>query len=153
MILTAIVFFFLPFLLIIFIPILWFVVVIPFVGEYEVYALVLFRGLLSQMDVPARESFMTGVVPREERVACSRTIMLARAIACVLGPPAAAALWRAQGPAAPLVFAGVAKTAYDLALLVVFRNVKPPEEVPRPRPNVDLPKPTERNTLLTTGLA
>ena len=121
-------------------------VAIPFCTEYQVYGLVLVRGLLSQMDVPARESFMTGVVPRDERVACSRTIMIARAVACVLGPPCAAALWRARGPAAPLVFAGLAKSAYDLALLVVFRKVKPPEER-RAAAAVSLP-PTEKATLL-----
>ena len=29
----------------------------------------------------------------------------------------------------PLVIAGVVKTAYDLSLLVMFRAVRPPEEV------------------------
>ena len=51
-----------------------------------------------------------------------------------------------RGPAAPLVFAGLAKSAYDLALLVVFRKVKPPEER-QFTAAVSLP-PTEKATLL-----
>lgn len=124
-------------------------VLIPFVSERNVYRVILLRGFLSQMDVPARESYMTGIVPRDERVACSRTIMLARAVAVVCGPPAAAALWRARGAAAPLVFAGVAKSCYDLSLLAVFRRVRPPEEAPADLPTAAAPpRPVEKSRLL-----
>ena len=71
--------------------------------------------------------------------------MPTRAVAVVLGPPCANAMWRALGPASPLVFAGVVKSLYDLTLLAVFRAVRPPEEQ---RLAVGLPKPTEANRLL-----
>jgi len=122
-------------------------IAMPFCNFHATLALILARGLTSQMDVPARESFMTGVVPKDERVACARTAMLARAAACALGPLAAAALWEKYGAAAPLVFAGVAKSVYDLLMLFVFRAVKPPEEANAPT-RIAIPRAGSEKALL-----
>lgn len=88
-----------------------------------VYALFLLRASLSQMDVPARDTYMTTVVGPEERVACTSMINTGRSLACVLGPATGAWLWWYGGPAAPLVVSGAVKACYDLALFFVFRSV------------------------------
>ena len=46
----------------------------------------------------------------------------------MFGPVVSASLWLTVGPRAPLVAAGTVKALFDLALLVAFRQVKPPEE-------------------------
>merc|ERR1712203_299379 len=67
--------------------------ILPFVpNTFYAYLVVLGRGLLSQMDVPARDAFMTSMVDPEERVACSSFIATARGLACVVGPAFAALL-------------------------------------------------------------
>lgn len=88
-----------------------------------VYAFFLLRACFSQMDVPARDSYITTVVDAEERVACASTINTARSLACIFGPATGAWLWWFAGPAAPLVVSGTVKATYDLALFAVFRSV------------------------------
>ena len=46
----------------------------------------------------------------------------------MFGPVVSASLWLTVGPRAPLVAAGIVKALFDLALLVAFQKVKPPEE-------------------------
>eukprot|EP00450_Noctiluca_scintillans_P039312 CAMPEP_0194478520 /NCGR_PEP_ID=MMETSP0253-20130528/1940_1 /TAXON_ID=2966 /ORGANISM="Noctiluca scintillans" /LENGTH=414 /DNA_ID=CAMNT_0039317619 /DNA_START=252 /DNA_END=1496 /DNA_ORIENTATION=+ len=106
-------------------------ILIPFMPNAGcIYVLFCVRAFLSQMDVPARETFMMSVVGAEERVASSAFITTARAVACVLGPISGGALWYLFGPVAPLVVSGALKSAYDLTLLVVFRAVPPVAERP-----------------------
>merc|ERR550514_1590553 len=61
----------------------------------------------------------------------SAVTQAARALAAVLGPPVAAALWRGGSPAAPFVVAGALKATYDVLMLVAFRGIRPPEEEAR----------------------
>eukprot|EP00928_Gymnodinium_smaydae_P038118 TRINITY_DN26352_c0_g1_i1.p1 TRINITY_DN26352_c0_g1~~TRINITY_DN26352_c0_g1_i1.p1 ORF type:complete len:397 (+),score=32.39 TRINITY_DN26352_c0_g1_i1:54-1244(+) len=97
-------------------------VALPFMSdERGVFAVMVFRALLSQMDVPARDAFMMNVVDPEERVACSSFISTMRAISTAIGPLVAAALWDLCGPACPLIVAGVLKCVYDISLLRIFR--------------------------------
>lgn len=91
-------------------------------------ALLAFRALLSQMDVPARSSYVMAVVTPEERTAAASFTAVPRSLAAALSPALAGALFAAGHTALPLVLCGVLKTAYDLTLLHTFRNVKPPEE-------------------------
>lgn len=100
---------------------------LPILPNMESVSLaVLVRGLLSQMDVPARDAFMASVVDPEERVACNSFIASARGMACIAGPPAAALLWATCGPGSPLVVAGILKCMYDLTLFFTFRAVHAP---------------------------
>jgi len=97
-------------------------ILMPLAPSVEiVYLLILVRAALSQMDVPARESFIMSVVNAEERVACSSCVTSGRALACIAGPPACAFLWHTCGPGVPLMVAGGLKCAYDLTLLATFR--------------------------------
>ncbi|MCE9522144.1 MAG: MFS transporter [Alphaproteobacteria bacterium] len=92
-------------------------------------ALLAVRALLSQMDVPARTSYVMAVVTPEERTAAASFTAVPRSLAAALSPALAGALIAGGHDAWPLIICGTLKTAYDLTLLATFRNVKPPEEV------------------------
>lgn len=91
-------------------------------------ALLLLRALLSQMDVPARSSYVMAVVTPEERTAAASFTAVPRSLAAAISPALAGALFAASYDAWPFIIAGVLKIGYDLALLAMFRDVKPPEE-------------------------
>jgi MFS family permease len=88
-------------------------------------ALLLLRSALSQMDVPARSAYVMSVVTPEERPAAASFTAVPRSLASALSPSLGGALFAAGAMAAPLVVCGVLKSLYDLALLAMFRNVRP----------------------------
>jgi MFS family permease len=90
-------------------------------------ALLLVRALFAQMDVPARQAFVMAVVPADERAAASSVTNVPRSLASAATPLLAGALLTHWTFGWPLVIAGVMKLAYDIALLVLYRNV--PETV------------------------
>jgi MFS family permease len=90
--------------------------------------LLLVRSALSQMDVPARSSYVMAVVTPPERPAAASVTSVPRSLAAASSPAIAGAMFAAGHLAWPLVICGVLKIAYDLALLWTFRHVKPPEE-------------------------
>jgi MFS family permease len=92
--------------------------------------LLLLRAALSQMDVPTRTSYVMAVVTPVERTAAASVTAVPRSLASSISPAMAGVLLATSFPGLPLVLCGVLKIAYDLALLVSFRHVKPPEEKP-----------------------
>lgn len=88
----------------------------------------LLRMMLSQMDVPARQSYVMAVVPPEERAAAASVTNVPRSLAAATTPLIAGAMLSYSSFGWPLICGGVAKIVYDLLLLVQFRAVKPPEE-------------------------
>ncbi len=88
-------------------------------------ALLLVRSALSQMDVPARGAYVMSVVTPAERPAAASFTAVPRSLASSLSPAITGALFAAGAMAAPLVLCGVLKSAYDVALLVMFRKVRP----------------------------
>ena len=102
---------------------------IPFVDSLGVVVvLLLIRGLLSQMDVPTRSSYVMAIVLPEERPAAASITTVPRSLASAAGPVIAGVMLGASPFGWPLVAAGGIKIAYDLALLATFRKVRPPEE-------------------------
>jgi MFS family permease len=96
-------------------------------------SLLLVRALFSQMDVPARQAFVMGVVTPEERAAAASVTNVPRSLATATTPALAGFLLTRSDIGWPLVIAGVAKASYDLLLLALFRAVVPEGEgVPRP---------------------
>lgn len=91
-------------------------------------ALLLVRAALSQMDVPTRSSYVMAVVTPAERPAAASVTSVARSLSSVTGPAIAGALFAAGLEIWPLIACGVLKITYDLALLCMFRDIKPPEE-------------------------
>jgi len=90
--------------------------------------LLLVRSALAQMDVPARSSYVMAVVTPAERTAAAGVTAVPRSLASSMGPAFAGMLIATPFSGLPLVICGVLKITYDLALLVSFRHVKPPEE-------------------------
>jgi MFS family permease len=90
--------------------------------------LLLVRAALSQMDVPTRSSYVMAVVTPPERTAAASLTSVPRSLATAASPALAGALFAAGHEAWPLIICGVLKILYDLALLWMFRHLRPPEE-------------------------
>jgi predicted MFS family arabinose efflux permease len=90
--------------------------------------LLLARAALSQMDVPARSSYVMAVVTPAERTAAASVTAVPRSLASSLGPAIAGVMLATPFSGLPLILCGVLKITYDVALLMSFRHVKPPEE-------------------------
>lgn len=91
-------------------------------------ACLLARAALSQMDVPARTSYVMAVVTPDERPAAASITNVPRSLASVLPPLAAGWMLGRSTFGWPLVIGGTIKAMYDLLLLHQFRGVRPPEE-------------------------
>jgi predicted MFS family arabinose efflux permease len=95
---------------------------------WAVLALLLVRASLSSMDVPARTSYVMAVVTPPERAAAASFTAVPRSLTSAAGPMIAGWMLSMGGFAGPLVTGGGLKIVYDLLLLWMFRNVRPPEE-------------------------
>ena len=87
------------------------------------------RFSISQMDVPARQSYVMAVVRPDERSAAAGVTGVARTIGAAISPlfvgiMFAAPAWRQV----PFFVAGAVKILYDLSLYVAFVKLRPPEE-------------------------
>lgn len=112
-------------------------VLVPFMPTAQLAVMMLFaQYLLSQLDVPTRHSYIMGVVDPDERAAAAGFTTVARNLGSALAPALSGALFSASVFALPFVLAGGLKTVYDVALLITFRRVRPPEEAAR-RPAAD----------------
>jgi predicted MFS family arabinose efflux permease len=85
-------------------------------------AFLLLRMSLSQMDVPARQSYVMSVVPPEERSAAASVTNVPRSLASATTPLLAGAMLAHSTFGWPLVCGGLAKIIYDLLLLHQFRQ-------------------------------
>jgi MFS family permease len=90
--------------------------------------LYLLRMALSQMDVPTRQSYIVAVVREEERTSAAGITNISRNITQAMSPSLVGILIQSISLSAPFVIGGALKVAYDIALFLNFRNVKPPEE-------------------------
>jgi predicted MFS family arabinose efflux permease len=98
---------------------------IPFApSEPAAIALLLGRFALSQMDVPARQAFVVGVVEPDERTAAAAYTNTARYVTRPFAPLVAAPL-AAAWLGAPFVVAGALKSCYDVALYALFGRADP----------------------------
>ncbi len=97
-------------------------------------AVLLLRFSISQMDVPARQSYTMAVVSPDERSAASGVTSVARSIGASISPLLSTALVGTAGLASiPFFLAGGIKVLYDLLLYRAFIAVQPPEEQAQPR--------------------
>ena len=107
-----------------------FLILVPFMPTLPLALLFLFlRSALSQMDVPARTSYVMAVVSPAERPAAASVTAVPRSLAAAVSPALAGYLLTLTVFGWPLIVCGALKIAYDLMLLAMFRHVKPPEEV------------------------
>ena len=91
-------------------------------------ALFVLRGLLSQMDVPVRTSYVMAVVSPQERAAAASITNIPRSLASAFPPVLAGWMLDHSTFAWPLLVCAACKITYDLLLLAMFRDVRPPEE-------------------------
>ncbi len=106
-----------------------FLILVPFMPTLTLALAFLFlRSFFSQMDVPARTSYVMAVVSPGERAAAASVTAVPRSLAAAVSPIFAGYLLSLSGFGWPLVICGGLKLAYDLLLLKMFSQVKPPEE-------------------------
>lgn len=106
-----------------------FLILIPFMPSfYLAAAFYLLRQLLSEMDVPARQSYIVAVVKPEERSIATSTTNVTRILASSVGPTIASRILLLTA-FSPFVLSGTLKIIYDISLYFNFRHLKPPEEI------------------------
>ena len=91
-------------------------------------AFYLIRMALSQMDVPTRQSYIVAVVNKEERTAAAGITNISRNISQAISPSLTGIIINTFTLSSPFIIGGLLKIAYDIALYVNFRKIKPPEE-------------------------
>jgi len=91
-------------------------------------AVLLIRHLLSQMDVPTRQSYTMAVVDADERTAAAGVLSVARNAGAAIAPMFTGAILAVPALGLPFLLAGGIKVIYDLWIFAVFRHIKPPEE-------------------------
>lgn len=84
--------------------------------------LLIARALLSQLDVPARQTFVMSLVPPAERSAAAAFTNLPRSLAAASTPPIAGWLLFQSRFGWPLILGGGLKLLYDALLFVLFRR-------------------------------
>jgi MFS family permease len=105
-------------------------ILVPLMPNLPLAMTVLFmRFSISQMDVPARQSYTMAVVDPDERSSASGITGIARTTGSslspvVTGPLLANAAWLSF----PFFISGGLKIIYDLLLYRSFKAFKPPEE-------------------------
>jgi MFS family permease len=104
-------------------------ILIPWMPSLELaVGLLLARNLLSQLDVPTRQSYTMAVVDPDERAAAAGILSVARNAGAAAAPLFTGAVLAVPSMGLPFLLAGALKIIYDLWIFAVFRKVKPPEE-------------------------
>lgn len=91
-------------------------------------ALLMGRALLSQMDVPARQSLVMAIVLPSERQAAASVTNVPRSLATAATPALTGWMLANGHLALPLVLAGGSKALYDVLLLVWFGDAAVDDE-------------------------
>jgi len=94
-------------------------------------AVLLARHLLSQLDVPTRQSYTMAVVDPGERAASAGIMSVARNVGAATAPLFTGTILAAPSLGLPFLLAGGLKIIYDLWIFALFRHVRPPEEESR----------------------
>ncbi len=102
---------------------------VPLMPNVELAVIMLLlRNLLSQLDVPTRQSYSMAVVDPDERAASAGVLSVARNAGAAVAPLFTGAVLAFPTLGLPFLLAGGLKIVYDLWIFAVFRKVKPPEE-------------------------
>jgi predicted MFS family arabinose efflux permease len=105
------------------------ILLVPLMPNLELtVVMLLVRNLLSQLDVPTRQSYTMAIVGPDERAAAAGILSVARNAGAALAPLFTGAVLTSPALGLPFLLAGGLKIVYDLCIFTVFRKVKPPEE-------------------------
>jgi MFS family permease len=103
---------------------------IPFVPTFELAAaLLIIRSYFAYMDNPLRASFTMAMVQSEERGSAAGVTGLARVVPFGISPTIATYLMQSVSLTLPLFIGGGLQLVNDIAFYLMFRHVKPPEEM------------------------
>jgi predicted MFS family arabinose efflux permease len=91
-------------------------------------AMLLARFAISQMDVPARQAYVVGVVGPAERTAAASYTNTARYVVRPGGSLLGGYVTQSVSLASPFVISGALKIVYDLVLLATFTRVRPDKD-------------------------
>jgi MFS family permease len=110
-------------------------ILVPLMPNLSLAVLVLLlRFSISQMDVPARQSYTMAVVPADERSAAGGFTGVARTTGAAISPLFAGFLYAVPSLiSVPFFIAGALKIVYDLMLYRGFATLQPPEEGSAPQ--------------------
>jgi sugar phosphate permease len=107
--------------------------VIPFAPTFLIAgSLLTIRSLFAYMDNPLRASFTMAMVKSEERGSAAGVTGLARVVPFGISPTISTYLMQSVSLTLPLLIGGGLQLANDVAFYLMFRHVKPPEEVKEP---------------------
>lgn len=102
---------------------------VPLMPNLELAVVMLLaRNLLSQLDVPTRQSYTMAVVDPDERAASAGILSVARNAGAAIAPLFTGAILAVPSLGLPFLLAGGLKVVYDLWIFALFRHVRPPEE-------------------------
>ncbi len=106
---------------------------IPFASTFFLAAsLLTIRSFFAYMDNPLRASFTMAMVNSEERGSAAGVTGLARIVPFGISPTIATYLMQSVSLTLPLVIGGGLQLVNDVAFFLMFRHVKPPEEIKEP---------------------
>ncbi len=106
-----------------------FLLAIPFASSAITSVfLLLCRQSLSQMDVPARQSFLMSMIPESDRTPAAGFTNVSRSFAQSVSPSLAGYAITTLWLGSPFIFAGSLKLVYDLLLYKGFHKTPPPQE-------------------------
>ena len=94
-------------------------------------ALLVLRYSISQMDVPARQSYIVSIVKPSERAGAVAVTGAVRGVALACGPLLAGVAIQAAALGLPFIAGGVLKAGYDLGLYAGFRRRRAEHETRR----------------------
>jgi MFS family permease len=105
-------------------------ILVPLMPNLQLAVLALLaRFSISQMDVPARQSYVMAVVSADERSAAAGIAGVARTIGAAISPLLVGLMFaRPSLINLPFFIGGTLKIAYDLLLYKEFVAIRPPEE-------------------------
>jgi hypothetical protein len=107
-------------------------VLVPLMPNLQLTVVMLLaRNLISQLDVPTRQSYTMAVIDPSERTASAGILSVARNSGAALAPLFTAPILAVPSLGLPFLLAGGLKIVYDLWIYAVFRHVRPPEEITR----------------------
>jgi sugar phosphate permease len=92
-------------------------------------ALLIVRSFFAYMDNPLRASFTMAMVRSDERGSAAGVTSLARIVPFGISPTISTYLMQSVSLALPLFLGGALQLINDVAFYLMFRHVKPPEEM------------------------
>ena len=105
---------------------------IPLAPTFHFAAVLLaIRSYFAYMDNPLRSSFTMAMVRSAERGSAAGVTNLARVVPFGISPTFSTYLMQSVSLTLPLFIGGALQLVNDIAFYLIFRNVRPPEEVKR----------------------